>query len=485
MRGRLNFDATPRKPAPSPLLRGDVFDDDEDDDGGVSMEFWRDFASVVSYPDLEVDLKYACTPLKNDNNAPRQIKLRQEVNASITSLSLSFGNDSDAVLSPPGISPAKTTQNPRFTVYQDDPDDSDSALGGGGGAPEMFLSPIPQQRSNGFYLQSPSLSSGSGGGGTAGITIRVVERSGLDLLSPSGFSSKDVTQTPESSSATPPPLLIQTPAGLRALVVRKPGRLVVDSTPTIRQILEGAIVSCWSITDQGSTPTLGSTVPPKIRKDRYGGFTCTFTQERIRDNRMNKMAAPAYKQRENMPNLTKWSDEMAHSEFDVPLGVFTVKSAYFKGTYSGDLVGKRECGLMYCRDEAEVTVIQSNNPSQIDTVNHIVISVRVGRREDHQLVQVAVHKRVWAHSWLRGTDEVYFPSIPVKGGHTVGLRIHSTVYLQQDGPRDPKTGRVLEARVFITKIALELPSAIQEYLAATAPPPSVVTTRRGLFNNTE
>ena len=233
----------------------------------------------------------------------------------------------------------------------------------------------------------------------------------------------------------------------------------------------------------GDTPTIAQT---------REGYTVTFSSVVLREKasesngRKLAMATPIASGR-GVP-FKVWTGEEERNVQPVPLGAFQVATAYFTGTYKGDLVGKRECGMIYSSEEAAVTVIQSNHPDFAQQKNHFVIGMRVNNNRQ-TLFQVAIHKRLWAHSWARGKEDVYFPRVPVLTASSpdsqdqvptsIGIRIWASVFSDKKGARDPATKRALAATVVVTRIAFELPLSVSQFLVSS----EVRTRRRAIFND--
>jgi len=188
-------------------------------------------------------------------------------------------------------------------------------------------------------------------------------------------------------------------------------------------------------------------------------ITCVFTNQTTPGVSYMQEDQPQYTWRNGRPRLV----------IPVPLGVFTVKTAYFKATRHHDLLRKVECGLLYSRDGSDVTVVQPVHQDHISTVDHVVISLRTANAAD-SLIQIAIHKRAWAHSWLAGHQEVYYPSVPVAGGGNIGIRVSTTVYARRGTEVRKVDGQPAEVDVLINTVTFTIPATTQQILAIAIPP---------------
>ena len=429
-------------PKPPRRLFADV--DEEEPDTPVARSHWdNDVASVRANPRLDDDYVFLSTPVRTPKRSPIVASIVQDIEFSIESISLSEIAGGGTPGPAPGQTPSSSSSDPVSDVTPT-PLSPIFSTHRGGEAFDEFVSPSFPPRS-GLHLFSPTMA---------------------------------VAQ-PRMRDRAPPVVLVGTPRGRRRLNLGKPGRVVVDNSSVITQILAQSTVTTFTVNSDGETPLMGGG-NPQVKVKRDGAVVCAFKQPFIRDgtSRIENMSTTDVE----MKPFYEWTDVEMRMRHLIPLGIFTVKSAYFVGTRKDDLIEKRECGLVYSRDDALVTVVQSTHPDHVNTVNHFVILLR-GPGKQAPLVQVAIHKRVWAHSWVKGREDVYFPRVPVDGSHDVGLRIFSSVYASKHGPRDPKTGRALEARVVVSKIVFELPPTSHPVLAtvaATKKPLGTAPTRRGI-----
>ncbi len=450
-----------------------------DDEGGEEDErdvrarlFWDEEFAVVAPPKrLASDLERLTRPIPEGDpkfQSAEQFEVSLELNQTLSSLSLSFS--------------------------------SPSSGGGGGGGGESPLS-------KGDKTTTPASGSGNSSGSFTPFSPN--ERAAIGPLTVYSDSSPEQQQQGEARPLPRRPLvpqsptevllrfarrtreerdgdndedevsIIQTPLGPRKLVSGRPGIVLVDSSNKTLALLRGSEVRTFALSSKGATPVMGGDIP-QVEHTR-DGYTVTFSSMIVRDE---KEATPLPRQRGGGGPVTVgttvgrslmpfhvWTDPQERAVQPVPLGAFRVKTAYFVGTYKGDLVGKRECGMMYSSTEAPLTVIQSNHPDFSQQKSHFVIAFCVDRNRQ-TLFQVAIHKRLWAHSWVRGKEDVYFPRVPVltSGGgsvHTdVGIRIWATVLADKKGSRDPVTKRALHATVIVRRIAFELPLSVSQFIVA-------------------
>lgn len=452
-------------------------EDDGDDDDERSRRFWNEeFATVPTPRALIADFDAVTTPLPSSNQSWvwSQVTANRELDFSLSLVSLSSASISDlSNLSQEGRDEAsgEKTTTPKSVLSSSSRDysispfspvayhrrgeigflsvlsDASSSVGGGDGTPRPRPPPPPPQRQ------------GSGNNNN-------------EDEDDDGSQFSFVTQRRGEGGGQGESFIIATPLGSRRLVANTTSRrvrLVVDSSNKTLYSLRSASIFSFGLSRRGATRMMGSDtcVVEQLRE----GYRVTFeSQPADEAGTPERRMVPSMENNKPGMAFQAWTDPENSKDEPIPLGAFHVKPAYFTGTYKGDLVEKRECGMMYSPNSAAVTVIQSNHPDFITQKSHFVIGMTVNNGKQ-TLFRVAIHKRLWAHSWARGKEDVYFPSVPVfsssVGGMPadIGVRIFAKVYATSKADQaKKKKDKSPKATVVVIKVVFELPLSVSEFI---------------------